>query len=1517
MRKTRTLRAILIILIAGLLPAQTFGSNPATFNQGDDPVLSENKTKTGIGPGYAPVLDLTKPESTGTFSRMQEPALQQKAGLTFTVVNTDDSGVGSLRWAIEEANASAGKDIIAFDIPGPGPHVITPATSFVSFTQPVIVDGTTQLAQDGSPLIVLDGSNTPLGTNGLVFTGSAGDSEVLGLSIVGYARLQEFPFSGGYGIYLISSNNKIEGNYIGLLPDGTPKGNTRGVVILGSNNTVGGTQSGQRNVISANTTSGIDHSGASATGNVVEGNFLGTDPTGTQAIGNRFNVQYYSGANNNLLGGTNPASRNIISGGIFLNAENNPTDGTGVSIANAGTTGNVIIGNYIGTDVTGTQALPNWRAGVLIIFGASGNIVGQPGNGNVISGNDLAGVYFQGSAANPSFENLVQSNLIGLQADGLSPLPNGYGLDFVGRAENNLVGGTTPDVFNTIASNISRGAMLRSTVETVDDDPVTLNPAGNSILGNSIFSNGVWGIVLGPGDIVPNDADDSDTGPNKLQNHPVMSLTEYFEVQEELEVTYHVPSDPAYSAYPLRVEFFATNPGERQGKTFLGFDEFTAVDFGNGGKTATIPVPPAAGFSAGDQVTATATDADGNTSQFGIIVTSEPGVIIAEYTLSIDIVGSGSVTVNGSPYTGPLDLTEGTEVELEATAGFLHAFEGWSGDLAGIQSPISLTMDGNKEVTATFAVIENIIAFWDFEDPGKRALVTSTETLVNYTADQGEGTIALVGPNFTSWVQGIDGSGTFAPNSNGWNDGSGTKYWQVTINTLGYEDVELFSYQQSSATGPRDFQIQFSLDGSSWTDVPGGEATVANNFVSGAVENLLLPEAVNHQEVVHIRWVLASNTSVGGGDIGSAGTNRIDNILLLGNPAEPPVVTYTITAAAIVVEGGTIEVNGEPYTDPVEVEEGETVTLEAIAATGYKFVNWTEDDVEISDEPVIEFTATADRSLVANFELLTYVITASAGPGGSISPMGEIVVDHGGSQEFLIEADPGFEILDVLVDQVSVGAVPSYNFADVTQDHEIEALFQEVVVEPETFTITATADPVEGGTIEANGEPYTDPVEVEDGETVTLVAIPAVGWEFLFWSENTINLGTDETLEFTAEGDRNLVAHFAQEDIPVAFGFQAFIIEGEGSIFVNDELYTGELFFPNGTIITVEAVPADGWEFSHWESDLSGTDPLQELLMDSPKEVFAYFTQPTEPEFFELILLAEPEEGGEVFGAGIYEVGEDVAVLAVANPGYVFLYWTYEGQELVFGEGFNFEMFAENITLTAHFEEEEIDDPDDPDPVFGECSYSQGYWFARPQTVWPHDVTIGGHIFTQEEGKAFWPSNTNTKRAFTQYATIVLSGVDLSLFPDLAEAMAVIEDYFANLYPDAAPRQVNQAAGYIGDWVDQNHCDTEDEQQGLLAGGDKSGDSQDDGSSIIRVMAYPNPFADHVNLNLVLDEDSFVRVEVFNMLGNRVTVLYEGQLEGHHMHELRFNAGNLPRGIYFFRIQAGDGIRMERIVKGR
>src|ERR1051325_546855 len=264
-------------------------------------------------------------------------------GATLVVTTTSDSGAGSLRQAILDANATNGVDTINFQI-GTGAHTITPGSALPSITDAVIIDGTTQPGFVLAPLIEINGASAGSSSVGLRLLTT--NCTIRGLVINRFA---------GQGLLLQgNSGHTIKGNYIGTDTSGAiarPNG-MEGIWVNGSSsNMIGGTNAADRNLISGNggagTSPGIYLLNSS--GNLIQGNFIGTGIGGTSALANANNGITLSSSSGNQVGGTAAAQRNVISG----------NGGSGVYLLNSGATGNLIQGNYIGTDVTGTVALAN------------------------------------------------------------------------------------------------------------------------------------------------------------------------------------------------------------------------------------------------------------------------------------------------------------------------------------------------------------------------------------------------------------------------------------------------------------------------------------------------------------------------------------------------------------------------------------------------------------------------------------------------------------------------------------------------------------------------------------------------------------------------------------------------------------------------------------------------------------------------------------------------------------------------------------------------------------------------------------------------------------------------------------------------------------------------------------------------------------------------------------------------------------------------------------------------------
>ena len=306
------------------------------------------------------------------------------APATFVVINTNDQGTGSLRQAITNSNANSGStNQITFNIPGAGVEDDPAADWFAAATVPVVIDATTQPGFAGTPIIELNGAATS-GVNGLSLnTGSAGST------IRGFA-INRFTINagvGGTGIIVNSAGNLIAGNYSGTDPTGTiALGNTTGVGVNAANNTIGGTTNADRNLIAANTGSGINVN-PGATGTKISGNLIGTNGAGAAGLGNLSNGINIGNVSSITIGDALDTvnGRNIIAGNAF--------SGVSINASTATVSGIQIVGNYLGLAPSGTTARANNGAG--ISFSSSGWLHRQRTpliDQNVISGNGTQGV---------------------------------------------------------------------------------------------------------------------------------------------------------------------------------------------------------------------------------------------------------------------------------------------------------------------------------------------------------------------------------------------------------------------------------------------------------------------------------------------------------------------------------------------------------------------------------------------------------------------------------------------------------------------------------------------------------------------------------------------------------------------------------------------------------------------------------------------------------------------------------------------------------------------------------------------------------------------------------------------------------------------------------------------------------------------------------------------------------------------------------------------------------------------
>ncbi|MDO9002609.1 MAG: DUF4347 domain-containing protein, partial [Aquabacterium sp.] len=534
-----------------------------------------------------------------------------------------------------------------------GEYTITLSSTLPSITGAVYINAASQTGYTNRPIVVLDGnggngdglylSNTADGStvrglvirafsaNGVYVQAASDNNTIVGnyigsfnadgsnagatkrnlsegiesyganLTIGGTTVADRNVISGNasaYNIYLASGANGtvIKGNYIGLNAAGTSTFSTTngsyGVMVESSstNVTIGGAAAGAGNVISGFSTRGVWVTTSGTT--TVQGNYIGTDATGTVDLGNAEYGLYVDDAGTVIIGGTAAGSGNLISG----------NNGGGIYVSNTG--GATIQGNMVGLNAAGMAALGNTGVGIYVNTSSASTIGGNTAAArNIISGNTTYGIQVVSS---PTGGHVVKGNYIGVGSDGTTLLGNGSAGVYI-TGNNTVIGGKGLGDGNIIAGNGGAGIAV---VGGIDD----------LFYRNSIYSNTGLGIDLNNDGVTYNDYNDGDGGANYQNNFPV--ITSVVTNGASTVISGSIDWYPQAQAQPIYIEFFSSASkdasGHGEGKTYLGFAQVT-TDASTGDATFSLTVT---GVTVGDWITAVANVESGymGASEFAMAV---------------------------------------------------------------------------------------------------------------------------------------------------------------------------------------------------------------------------------------------------------------------------------------------------------------------------------------------------------------------------------------------------------------------------------------------------------------------------------------------------------------------------------------------------------------------------------------------------------------------------------------------------------------------------------------------------------------------------------------------------------------------------------------------------------------------------------------------------------------------------------------------------------------------------------
>ena len=316
-------------------------------------------------------------------------------------------------------------------------------------------------------------------------------------------------------------------------------------------------------------------------------------------------------------------------------------------------------------------------------------------------------------------------------------------------------------------------------------------------------------------------------------------------------------------------------------------------------------------------------------------------------------------------------------VTLTAESGYIFApTTSFTATINTFTAVISNNTGATVKLSYTFpkTTLDGIIVGWNFDEPSFPDCMLATE---GTAANIGTKTFSVNGATlYTSdTTAGMSGYSVRATN---WDDGADSKYWLAPFDAVGFESLVLVSsYQMSSNTGPRDFKLQYSTNGTSWNDVDDGEITVSTGWTSGVLIDLALPAALDNCPTTYLRWIMTSDVAVNGGTVANTGTSRLDEVYIAGLPSTSTPTSINVAAVTGVEAPSYGE---EPNTTASCVTEhvtiGDVSWSPEVTDTFDKFVIYTAS-VTLTAESGYVFAPTA--SFTATINTHTAVISANTG----------------------------------------------------------------------------------------------------------------------------------------------------------------------------------------------------------------------------------------------------------------------------------------------------------------------------------------------------------------------------------------------------------------------------------------------------------------------------------------------------------------------------------------------------------
>ena len=607
---------------------------------------------------------------------------------------------------------------------------------------------------------------------------------------------------------------------------------------------------------------------------------------------------------------------------------------------------------------------------------------------------------------------------------------------------------------------------------------------------------------------------------------------------------------------------------------------------------------------------------------------TETATYKAHFTIKSYTIGVSVNPTNGGTVEGGGTYDHGQSCTVKATPADGYAFTNWTddGEVASESAEYPFTVTGSRNLVANFKELQaNEYSIQVSANPTEGGTVTGGGTyhegdqctvnansnagftFINWTengnqvSDLAEYPFTVTGnrvlmANFEAEAPAEYTINVSANPSNGGTVTGGGTYQQgdqCTVEATANEGYTFINWTtengEEASTNARytfivnsdrnlvaNFQVQSHTISVSADPTNGGSVSGGGTYNHG--ENCTVSATVNNG-YTFTNWTE-------GGNVVSTNANytftvTVDRTLVANFQVQAPN-TYNINVSANPPAGGTVDGGGS-------YQQGHQCTVTATVNEGYTFLRWTENGNQVSANPSYTFTVTGNRTLVAHFQVQSYTISVSANPtnGGSVTGGG--TYNYGQSCTVTATPSAGYLFANWKENgNVIQGAGASYTFT-VTGNRTLVAQFQQ-----QQYTITATANPTNGGTISGNQSPYTY------GQTCSLTATPASGYTFIRWTENGNQVSTNPNYSFTVTGNRTLVAQFQAQQYTITATANP---TNGGTISGNQSPYT------YGQTCSLTATSASNYSFANWAENGSvvSTQANYQFTVTSNRTLVANF----------------------------------------------------------------------------------------------------------------------------------------------------------------------------------------------------------------------------------------------------------------------------------------------------------------------